>query len=81
VLLASAAMARSPDLVGLGEIADLYGVEKNSAWRWSRRADFPAPAVRISGRIPAWRRADVERWARANLPLRGGRPPNAAPGS
>jgi predicted DNA-binding transcriptional regulator AlpA len=52
-------MARPPELVGLGDIAAQYGVQKNSAWRWSRRDDFPAPAARISNRIPVWRRADV----------------------
>jgi predicted DNA-binding transcriptional regulator AlpA len=67
-------MARSPELVGLGDIAAQYGVAKNSAWRWSRRDNFPAPAALISNRIPVWRRADVERWARKNLPLASGRP-------
>jgi predicted DNA-binding transcriptional regulator AlpA len=67
-------MARTPDLVGLGDIAERYGVQKNSAWRWSRRDDFPAPAARISNRIPVWRRVDVDRWAKKNLPLPGGRP-------
>jgi predicted DNA-binding transcriptional regulator AlpA len=71
-------MPRTPDLLGLGEIAELYGVRKNSAWRWSRRDDFPAPALRISGRIPAWRRADVERWAQAHLPLPTGRPSSSS---
>jgi predicted DNA-binding transcriptional regulator AlpA len=62
-----------PDLVGLGDIADTYGVRKNSAWRWSRRDDFPSPVGRISGRIPVWRRADVDRWAAKHLPLPGTR--------
>jgi predicted DNA-binding transcriptional regulator AlpA len=66
-------MRRTPDLVGLGDIADAYGVRKNSAWRWSRRDDFPAPVGMISGRIPVWRRGDVDRWAAKRLPLPEGR--------
>lgn len=68
-------MAQGSDLVGLGDIAEMYGVRKNSAWRWSRRDEFPEPAGRISGRIPFWRRRDVERWAAKNLPLVQGRRP------
>jgi predicted DNA-binding transcriptional regulator AlpA len=66
-------MGRGADLVGLGDIAEAYGVRKNSAWRWSRRDDFPAAVARVSGRIPVWRRTDVERWAAKNLPLAPGR--------
>jgi predicted DNA-binding transcriptional regulator AlpA len=68
-------MARaSYDLVGLVDIAEMCGVAKNSAWRWSKRTGFPEPVGRVSGRVPVWRRADVERWAKANLPLVEGRP-------
>jgi predicted DNA-binding transcriptional regulator AlpA len=67
-------VARGEDFVGLGDIAEMYGVRRNSAWRWSRREGFPAPAGWISGRIPFWRRRDVERWAAKNLPLPEGRP-------
>jgi len=67
-------MPRPLDLVGIRDIAELQGVAKNSAWRWTRRDDFPAPAARVSGGIPVWQRADVEAWARENLPLREGRP-------
>jgi predicted DNA-binding transcriptional regulator AlpA len=73
MLVTSPSMARVPDLVGLGEIAELYSVRRNSAWRWSRRDDFPAPVTRISGRVPVWRRSDVERWAGRHLPLPEGR--------
>lgn len=72
-LVHSAAMA--PDeLIGFRELVDLLGVSRASAARYSRRADFPAPVERLAGgRV--WRRADVEAWAKANLPLRTGRPP------
>ena len=64
----------SDDLIGVSEVAKMLGVATNTAWRWSMRGDFPPPAVRLAaGR--AWRRADVETWAKAHLPLRTGRPP------
>ncbi len=66
------------ELVGLTEIAQEYGVQRNSAWRWSRRPDFPAPAARLA-HGPVWHRADVERWAKATLPLPTGRPPKPRP--
>jgi predicted DNA-binding transcriptional regulator AlpA len=69
-------MARGdPELVGLTEIAQAHSVARNSAWRWTRRADFPAPAIRLA-RGPLWRRADVETWAE-RLPLRPGPKPRA----
>lgn len=64
-------MSRPPELVGLGEIADLYGVAKNSAWRWTKREGFPEPVTHVSGRVPVWRRSDVERWVAAHRPQPG----------
>ncbi len=65
-------MATNDELIGVSEIAARFGVAVNSAWRWTQRADFPAPAVRIaSGR--AWRTDDVDAWTAAHLPLPGDR--------
>jgi predicted DNA-binding transcriptional regulator AlpA len=61
------------ELVGLTEIAKLHGVARNSAWRWSRRSDFPEPVARLATG-PIWRRADIEAWANSRLPLPPGRP-------
>jgi predicted DNA-binding transcriptional regulator AlpA len=61
------------ELVGLTEIAKLSGVARNSAWRWSRRPDFPEPVARLATG-PIWRRADIEAWACSRLPLSPGRP-------
>jgi predicted DNA-binding transcriptional regulator AlpA len=66
------------DLLGVAEIAAAHGVQRNSAWRWTQRPDFPAPAARLASG-PVWRRAAVEKWAKANLPLRQGRPPKQQP--
>lgn len=66
----------APDeLAGLAEVAEILGVPKRTAARYSARVDFPEPLDRLASG-PVWRRVDVERWGRENLPLRTGRPPN-----
>jgi hypothetical protein len=65
------------ELVGVRGIARVLSVSPNTAATYTRRSDFPFPAAEIDGR-PAWRRKEVERWARATLPLRTGRPPRPA---
>jgi predicted DNA-binding transcriptional regulator AlpA len=61
------------ELVGVKEIAAMNGVAVNSAWRWTQRDDFPAPAATLA-RGSVWRRRDVEKWAE-RLPLRPGPKP------
>lgn len=64
----------NPDvLAGLAEVAEICGVSKNMAVRYAKRQDFPEPLDRLASG-PVWRRADVEAWAKANLPLPTGRP-------
>lgn len=64
----------SPELASLSEIAALLSVTKRTAQRYAERGDFPHPVDTLAtGRI--WRRADVEAWGKASLPLRTGRPP------
>jgi predicted DNA-binding transcriptional regulator AlpA len=70
-------MTAAEDLVGFTEIASTLRVAKSTAARYTKRSDFPTPVGRlVSG--PVWRRSDVEAWAKANLPLRTGRPPKPA---
>jgi predicted DNA-binding transcriptional regulator AlpA len=65
----------SPELAGLAEVAELLGIAKRTASKYVRRPDFPKPVDRLAAG-PVWRRRDVERWAKATLPLpRTGRPP------
>lgn len=62
------------DLLGFSEVMEILGVSRTSAARYTNREDFPQPAeVLARGRV--WRRRDVERWAKKNLPLPPGRPP------
>jgi predicted DNA-binding transcriptional regulator AlpA len=61
-------------LAGVAEVAEVCGVSKRAAIRYTQRADFPEPLDRLASG-PVWRRVDVEDWARQHLPLRTGRPP------
>jgi predicted DNA-binding transcriptional regulator AlpA len=64
----------SPDeLAGIAEVAEICGVPKRTAIRYSQRADFPEPLDRLAAG-PVWRRVDVEAWAKRTLPLPTGRP-------
>ena len=66
-------MTGGDEFIGVAEIAEMLVVERNSAWRYTRRSDFPEPIARpASG--PIWRRLDVEAWAADTLPLKRGRP-------
>lgn len=65
------------ELVGLTEIAERFGVARNSAWRWSRRPDFPEPVARLTAGT-VWNAADIDTWARETLPLPGTRPDRKA---
>ena len=61
------------ELAGLAEVAAICGVSKRSALSYTKRPDFPEPLDRLASG-PVWRRADVEAWAKAHLPLPPGRP-------
>jgi hypothetical protein len=50
-----------PKLLGLTEIAELYGVDKNTANGWRRRSDFPAPA-QVLRMGPVWTEEDLLAW-------------------
>lgn len=52
-----------PTVVGLAEIADRLGVTRSTLDQWKWRGLLPKPRWTIGGR-PAWRWADIERWAK-----------------
>lgn len=69
-------MASEP--VGLVEIAERLGVKRETAGMWHYRSErgelpvpMPAPRWIVSG-APAWRWADIERWAAKTGRLPGG---------
>jgi predicted DNA-binding transcriptional regulator AlpA len=56
------------DLAGLAELADILGVSKRTAVRYTRRAGFPKPIATLAA-TPVWRGEDLTRWKDANLPF------------
>jgi hypothetical protein len=48
------------DLVGVSEIARMFGVTRQSASRW--KAELPEPVAELAGG-PVWERATIEAWA------------------
>lgn len=54
-------MTTNTDLLGLSEIADLYGVHRNTANNWSRQRDFPLPITQLK-MGPVWSREEVVAW-------------------
>jgi predicted DNA-binding transcriptional regulator AlpA len=49
------------------QIAERYGVKRETVTdKWTKRPDFPKPAVRISRRTVMWRPVDVDSWAAMN---------------
>jgi predicted DNA-binding transcriptional regulator AlpA len=55
-------LAHVGELVMAAEIAEMFGVRRQSVDLWAKRPDFPEPVATLkAGRI--WRTADVVRWA------------------
>ena len=54
------------DLVGVPEIAEMIGTVRQYAHRLSREDPrFPKPAVELNRGVRLWKRADIEKWAKA----------------
>ncbi len=64
---------RRPRLAGLAEVAEVLGVNKRSASRYTRRPDFPEPLARLAAG-PIWDADEVEAWGVRYGPFRPGRP-------
>lgn len=65
-------MGEQIDLIGLSEVAEMFGVSRQVVANWrSRYADFPGPLAELKGG-PVWQRRDMVAWADHNkVPLRG----------
>lgn len=57
------------ELAGLAELADILGVTKRTALRYTKRDGFPQPIATLAA-TPVWRTEDLIRWRDANLPFR-----------
>jgi hypothetical protein len=62
---------RVDDPVGLAELAERLGVQRNTAEMWRKRRLLPEPTVVVSG-TPVWSWRAIERWARATRRGRAG---------
>lgn len=51
-----------PLLLGTGEIADMFGIQRRSVHQWQSRKVLPDPDLHISG-TPIWRYSTINRWA------------------
>jgi predicted DNA-binding transcriptional regulator AlpA len=59
-------------LAGLAEVAELLGVSKRTATRYSLRSDFPEPVARLRAG-PVWLEEDILAWARSSPQPQPGR--------
>lgn len=64
----------SPDLMGVGEVAERLGVSRQRVDQLTREhADFPEPVEHLrSGRV--WKKAAIEAWIASHPERPGGRP-------
>ena len=54
------------ELVGLAEVAELFGVTRQAVANWrGRHTDFPAPAVELKSG-PVWQLDTIQDWAALN---------------
>jgi hypothetical protein len=58
------------DLIGLSEIAELFGVDKNVANGWRQRHDFPRPVHKLR-MGPLWDKQEVLQWRRPGPVVNG----------
>lgn len=56
-----------PDLVGIAEIAERYGVSRQAAHKWTRLNGFPPPALRMRAG-PFWVKLGVDAWVAEHRP-------------
>ena len=45
--------------VSASQLAERYGVDRSTIWRWAARQIIPAP-VKLSDQCTRWRLADIE---------------------
>ena len=43
------------------QLADRFGVNRPTVWRWVKQAGLPKP-IKLSGGCTRWRLADLEKW-------------------
>jgi prophage regulatory protein len=51
-------------LLRIGTVVKVTGLGRSTIYRLIAKADFPSP-VRLTNRVVAWRRTDLEKWSEA----------------
>jgi len=54
-------MTRTPDFMGVSEIAEVLQVSRQRAWQHSKTKAFPAAAAELKSG-PLWRKGDIAQW-------------------
>lgn len=61
-------MSAAMDLMGIAEIAELFGVTRQAVTNWSKRwPDFPKPVAELKCG-PIWIRAQMTQWRKKKSP-------------
>ena len=47
--------------LSVDQVAERFGVSKDTIWRWKRQDEFPRP-VKLGGTTTRWRLADIKEW-------------------
>ena len=55
---------RHDRIIRPAELADRFGVSRQTLWRMRRRGDLPRP-LQISSNVVGWRQSTVDRWLEA----------------
>jgi prophage regulatory protein len=54
-------------LLRIGSVVRVTGLGRSTIYRMMATADFPCP-VRLTNRVVAWRRTDLEKWSDTRQP-------------
>ncbi len=52
--------------LSIKQIGKTIGVTPRSLWRWVAQGAFPAPDLKVGGRIRRWRIETIEKWMASN---------------
>jgi len=52
----------NPELIGIQDIARLYGWSRQRVYNYYRRGQMPEPYALVGGKRPVWTKERIERW-------------------
>jgi len=50
------------ELLGIQDIARLYGWSRQRVWNYYKRGQMPEPYTLVGGKRPVWTKERIERW-------------------